>query len=323
MNKKPLLSIGIPAYNNRKYLSLLLETLSKIIIPFKNEIEILIVDDGSTDDTQNIISNYSDKFVNLKIIKQKNQGLSASRDVITKNINGKYLWSIDADDLIDNDAFTEIFKIIKNNPNVEIINLNYIIFHSDGYFNNHKSKIQDATKCKINFAFPTVWSKVFKASLLSNIVYGNKLPYEDLRTTFNIYAKANLDNILSIKKPVLFYRIRKDSIMRINDDKFLKIKEVLDIASKNLSFIQKKTLYQIHLIVFNSFHAFKFPQWSYKDQKKYVSNNLKFMKTTFGKKSLKISQKKQLGFQIKIGFWLIKYRLFLIFKIFSKFSNRD
>lgn len=98
-------SFIVPVYNTSKYLKKCLDSLVKQT--FK-DFEIIIVNDGSTDDSRSIISKYEKKYNNIKVINQKNQGLSMARNNGVKEAKGKYLIFIDSDDYVETDLLKEV-----------------------------------------------------------------------------------------------------------------------------------------------------------------------------------------------------------------------
>src|SRR5699024_2956211 len=99
MMKKKLVSIIVPIYNVE---NLLEENLKSIIKQNNKEIEIILIDDGSTDESASIYSKYS-YLKNLRIIKQKNRGVSAARNAGLKVAKGDYVVFIDPDDIVSTD----------------------------------------------------------------------------------------------------------------------------------------------------------------------------------------------------------------------------
>lgn len=98
---KPLISIIVPVYNTEQYLSKCLDSL--INQTYKN-IEIICVNDGSTDNSADILNEYDKKDKRVRMISQKNCGLSATRNTGLKNCCGEYVMFLDSDDWIDFDT---------------------------------------------------------------------------------------------------------------------------------------------------------------------------------------------------------------------------
>ena len=106
------ISVIVPCYNVEKYLE---ECLDSIVNQTFTDIEIICINDGSTDSTNRILDIYSNNDSRIKIITQTNKGLSASRNIGIENSNGEYILFIDSDDYLELTAFEEIYNIAKKN----------------------------------------------------------------------------------------------------------------------------------------------------------------------------------------------------------------
>ena len=96
-NKSPLVSVVVPIYNTEKYLR---NCLDSIIAQTNQNLEILLVDDGSTDSSGKIADSYAKKDTRIKVIHQKNTGLSSARNTGINHSSGEYLTFVDSDDYI-------------------------------------------------------------------------------------------------------------------------------------------------------------------------------------------------------------------------------
>ena len=113
---KDLVSIILPCYNAEKYIE---KCIKSIIDQTYKNIELIIVDDGSTDNTLKILNKYKENNKKIKIIEKANTGVSDSRNVGIQAANGKYIMFIDADDFYEKDAVEILYDaLIKNNVNV-------------------------------------------------------------------------------------------------------------------------------------------------------------------------------------------------------------
>ena len=121
---KPKVSVIIPIYNVQNYLPLCIES---IIYQTLKEIEIICVNDGSTDDSLLIILKYSKKDNRIMIINQRNRGLSEARNTGVKYSNGEYIYYIDSDDYLEKNALFELYEYSKKN------NLDVIYFQSSSF----------------------------------------------------------------------------------------------------------------------------------------------------------------------------------------------
>ena len=102
--KSNYISIIVPIFNAEKYIN---KCIDSLLNQTKKELEIILVNDGSTDNTENIIKNYKDK--RIKYYKNKNQGIGKSRNFGITKATGKYIMFIDSDDYIEDNACELLF----------------------------------------------------------------------------------------------------------------------------------------------------------------------------------------------------------------------
>lgn len=116
------LSVIIPVYNVEKYIT---KCIKSILLHRTNDIEIILVNDGSTDNSLALATSLLQGEDNVKIITQKNQGLSEARNTGFKDSIGEYVWFVDSDDSITEDAFNTILSQL-NGPDIIAIGYNIV-----------------------------------------------------------------------------------------------------------------------------------------------------------------------------------------------------
>ena len=127
-------SIMICSYNSEKFIS---ETLDSIIAQSFKNWEIIIVDDGSIDNSTNIIENYTKKYENIKLIKQqKNQGLASARNTAIRNSNSDWIVIIDHDDKFYIDRLQNQYEDIIKNPDSKLFFGDSIFFDAFNFKKN-------------------------------------------------------------------------------------------------------------------------------------------------------------------------------------------
>lgn len=209
-----LISVIIPAYNIEKYIGRCLDSLLKQT--YKN-LEIIVVDDGSTDDTAKIIDEYTYSYDNIKVIHKANSGVSATRNTGIDIAKGDYIGFVDGDDTVDDDMF-EI--LIRNaiNYDADISHCGYrMVFPSrtDYYYNTGDIVIQynhEGLKdlLKADRVEPGLCNKIYKSSLFEDIRLNEKIRYnEDLLANFYLFKKAKKS--VFYDKCLYNYMIRKGS----------------------------------------------------------------------------------------------------------------
>lgn len=164
---QPFFSILIPVYNTSKTLR---RTLASVLNQTFVDIEVIIVDDGSTDNSFEILKTYEARDKRVKIIKhEKNSGLLAARYTAMKEAAGKYVLFIDSDDWLELDACKILYNELKKNP-VDMLEFGYIR-EPIGY----KQPILQETGSRLNALFykrypVTIWNKVYSISIIKNVI---------------------------------------------------------------------------------------------------------------------------------------------------------
>ena len=108
-----ILSIIIPVYNVEKYIRKTLESIFESTFP-KSELEVIVVNDGTKDNSMSTVNEFAAKFDNLKIINQENQGLSVARNTGLKAARGQYVWFVDSDDWVEYDSLPFLLKHLEH-----------------------------------------------------------------------------------------------------------------------------------------------------------------------------------------------------------------
>lgn len=210
-----MMTVVVPVYNVEKYLR---GSLDSILNAKIEDMEILIINDGSTDNSEDIIKEYVEKYPNLiRYIKQKNKGLGAVRNVGLKNARGKYIVSIDSDDTIHRDFIKDAYEYCKKD--VDVILFDWLSIMKDGSFptpaldtllslpNRYKSILYTTI-------MPSTCNKIIKKSLYKKLKleFVEGLKFEDLSTNPIILLASK--TIKYFNKPYYEYMIREASIMR-------------------------------------------------------------------------------------------------------------
>jgi len=116
--QQPLVSVIIPVYNMEKYLA---ETISSVLVSTQQNFEIVIVDDGSTDDSQKVAMAFAEKDERIKFFIQKNSGASVARNHAIRMASGKYILPLDADDLVGKEYLEKAAEVLEKQQNVKLV----------------------------------------------------------------------------------------------------------------------------------------------------------------------------------------------------------
>jgi len=229
VNNAPILSIIIPVYNVELYLK---NCLDSILNQNINNYEIILINDGSTDNSSIICDEYVNKYSNIKVIHKSNGGSSDARNNGLKIAKGKYILFIDSDDFIEPESLKNIIKYTVNNVDI-------IFLDAYKYFDNKSIEKVDTDFCteklktnnkdilldnisRMNKFSGSACSKAIRREFLldNNILFENNITMEDIDWNLKILTKINTSDYYSGK--YYYYRQnRKNSITNsINENTF-------------------------------------------------------------------------------------------------------
>lgn len=181
----PKVSVIVPVYNVESYLEKCLESLVNQTL---KDIEIIIVNDGSPDNSQKIIDRYTKKYKNIKAYLKENGGLSDARNYGLKKASGKYIAFLDSDDYVTTDMYESMYKkAISGNFDMVVCDLNYI--YDDKIvkaYSNIKDDTTNIKKTMLNI-YPAAWNKIFKKDLFNkNIEFKKGVWFEDVEFIYRL-----------------------------------------------------------------------------------------------------------------------------------------
>lgn len=220
------LSVIIPVYNTEKYLR---ECLDSVLSQKVENVQIVCVNDGSTDDSLSILEEYQRNNGQIVIISQENQGLSGARNTGIRNADGKYILFLDSDDMLHEHALEEIVSVLNNND-VEIL-----LYDSDCIYETKRLKEidykDDYYHRKQSYGGPKSGQVMFAEQVenddmcdsacllainrywLSNraLFFRLGMLNEDCLFVFQCLMLA--EKVMHINRPLMIYRVREGSIM--------------------------------------------------------------------------------------------------------------
>ncbi len=211
-----VISVIVPIYNVEKYL---VRCLQSIIKQTYQNLEIILVDDGSTDTSGKLCDKFAEKDSRIIVIHKKNGGLSDARNVGIDKSSGSYLVFVDSDDWIDPDMISILYNVAQKN-NSDIIECSYR--------NIYKDHILEETNCNaeiINGDYvtalegmldwryfkPVAWNKLYKRNVIKDIRYPVGRLHEDEFTTYKYFYNAKKVSYIDVSK-YNYDRTREDSI---------------------------------------------------------------------------------------------------------------
>ncbi|MCQ2387267.1 MAG: glycosyltransferase [Clostridia bacterium] len=163
LNKKIDISVIVPVFNAEKYLNKCIESVIK---QEKITFEIILVDDGSTDNSSKICDEYSNKYDCVKVIHKENGGVSSARNTGIKNASGKYCCFVDSDDFLLENALCNMYKAIEEN------NSCFLDTVLDRDIKTGNCKINNEKKLFLKYLISGVsyypWAKLFKLDIIKD-----------------------------------------------------------------------------------------------------------------------------------------------------------
>lgn len=256
---KNLISIIIPVYNGERYLS---KCIDSILNQTYSNLEVILVDDGSTDSSPKICDKYSKKDNRIKVIHKKNGGVSSARNMGISKSTGDYIGFVDSDDYIEPNMYENLFNALKDS-HTEISMCGYNELENNKIIKSvihHKNKISGEELLKDIFEElfrPVVWNKLFKRHLFfdaqgqicfpENVSFGEDAlmitsilsPTDTISIVnealynYNIFNNSLSHNLTDDKKlSIIYYR---DTLKEVCSKKFPKLSNQLEEACFNIT----------------------------------------------------------------------------------------
>lgn len=248
-------SVIIPVYNVAEYVE---RCVSSVINQTLKEIEIIIINDGSTDNTLDIITSITDK--RIKIINKRNNGVSSARNDGIAIAKGEYILFLDGDDWVETHGLKEMHDIAVR-EDLDVLITNFFLDYEFGkcILTKMSNKISgDFVKDALlgNISFPS-WNKLFKKSLIvENYI---RFP-EDVRLgedlCFNMHAFLCTQKIKHIEDAYVHYFQRNTSASNVYDDKMYDNFKIVDFIVNLIESEHRTQKYKEELLYFEYMHTY-------------------------------------------------------------------
>ncbi|MDQ5983294.1 MAG: putative glycosyltransferase EpsH [Eubacteriales bacterium SKADARSKE-1] len=254
VSKIPTISLIVPVYNSEEYLKFALESV--VNQTFK-DFEVIIVNDGSTDSSPEIIKEFCSKYDNFHFINQENQGQGLARNAGMKIAKGEYIAFLDSDDYLAPSFFEDLYKMITES-NADISYCNYYVYFPNvglklwmpftaktGLYSSKKAL--GKLICDISLHhFP--WNKLYKRTLFTenNIEFYN-MYFEDVATCPKMFFYAK--TVAVTTKPLYYYRRHNTSTIALMDVE--KINDFIKSLGIIRNFLEEQNIYQQYKWRFN------------------------------------------------------------------------
>ncbi len=250
-------SIIVPVYNSEKYLK---DCLDSLVNQTLEEIEIIAIDDASSDKSLEILKEYEKKYPNkIRVYANtKNLGQGATRNKGIKLATGEYIGFLDSDDYVNFNMYAKMYEMAKKNNNPEIITTGLVFTKNNDYLTNNFKGIFQTNGSVLNIAdnlnvildeSPSVCNKLFRSDTIKNAPFIEGKMWEDVAFTYAKMFKAK--RILKFNDADYFYRRRANEGVSSQNNQFnahlFDIFEVCDYLEKELKEANKYEQYEYYV----------------------------------------------------------------------------
>ncbi len=252
-----MLSVVIPIYNGIKYVSELIEQIKNNSHP---DAEFIVVDDGSTDGSKELLLKASKELENFKLVSKENGGVSTARNVGVENADGDYIWFVDCDDCIEPGSVAKICKLIKTGRDMYLFDVKFIankkmlilesIENTEAFYLNDNANKFMLKNIMTNTRCNAVWNKIFKREIIVSGMI--KFPVGVTNGEDTIFLLDYYDKIKSmqyVKEPLYIYILHSDSA--VNNIRPETFDSIIEYHKKKIYYCEKYNFTEIISIVRN------------------------------------------------------------------------
>ena len=248
---KPRISVIVPVYNVEKYLK---ECLDSILNQTFEDIEIICINDGSTDNSLKILLDYIKQDYRLKVYSQYNKGQGSTRNVGLNLASGEYIYFVDSDDFIKDNTLELCYNLL-NKENLDMLifqAINYDDiqkkFFEESYYNmdflyGFENKVfnVDSISGKLFSIAVSPWNKIYKKEIIlkNNIIFSEGLIFEDNEFFFDAFLSSK--RVSFLKKHLYARRRREDSTTALGNEKYM---DCISIPNRVMNIFKKHNLYE-------------------------------------------------------------------------------
>lgn len=233
----PKVSVVVPIYNVEKYIKKCMDSLVNQTL---QEIQIIFVNDGSTDESGNIAKEYASKYPNKIIyLEKENGGLSDARNFGMRYAEGEYIAFLDSDDYVENTMYEEMYnKALQENS--DYVECDFLWEYPDKTKKDKRNSYNNKKEMLTNVRV-VAWNKLIKREILekNNISFPKELRYEDIEFTYKLIPYLN--KVSYVDKEFVHYVQRNNSIANVQNERTA---EVFTIFDNIIKYYQEKGFYE-------------------------------------------------------------------------------
>lgn len=232
----PKVSVIVPVYNVENYIEKCLDSLVNQTL---QDIEIIVVNDGSTDGSKDKIQKYLQKYDNIKYLEKENGGLSDARNFGMPHATGEYIAFLDSDDYVELDIYEKMYEIAQK-ENSDMVECDFIWEYPDKV-RLDTGKIYSNKKEMIEFARVVAWNKLIRKEILeyTKIEFPFGLRYEDVEFFYKLVPYLN--KVSFVKEGLVHYVQRDTSIANTQN---IRTKEIFTVLDDVFKFYKEKGIFE-------------------------------------------------------------------------------
>lgn len=240
--KQPLVSVIIPIYNVASYVDACVDSVARQTY---SNLEIVLVDDGSTDESSSLCDAWAQKDSRIKVIHQKNQGLSAARNAGTASSTGKYITFVDGDDELDENCIDSLWRLT-NHGEISYTQCEYgeliagkRILHGD---QETEGELNSSSFIRSSNYLTMACGKLIRRDIVERYLFPIGKIHEDVAVMPRMCYDA--ERVAYTCKSLYFYNEREESI-NASSRYYLKHLDILEAMQKNIAFFEENDVNEL------------------------------------------------------------------------------
>jgi len=309
-------SIIVPVYNVEEYLEKCLDSLVNQTL---KDVEIIVVNDGSPDNSQKIIDKFAKKYPkSIKSYIKKNGGLSDARNFGIKKAKGEFLAFVDSDDYVKADMFEKMYnKALETKADIVVCDT--INVYDSGHAEIRKSNLHYSNEDDKNYIIspPMACTRIYKKHIFEENSFKKGILYEDLHFTPSLILK---NKVAFVEEGLYYYLQRSGSIM--NQTTFnIKFLDIFKVLEHNKEVLEKKYAEEVeYLYITHLLRSAALRFLNYDNSKPYLEMINETMKSQFPNwEKNKYFQKSSL--KLRLICHLVYFKKYKMLKIIKKVTN--
>lgn len=233
MELSPKFSIIMPAYNSAEFIDL---SINSVLSQNFSDWELIIIDDGSVDDTRKIVERISEYDDRIEYHFKDNSGPADAKNLGIQLAKGEYILFLDADDLLANGALSELDSVTGDGTD-------FVIFSYERFDDSElKYGVSNKSSDQFDAMFTAVWNKLYRTSLVKKLHFPKGTFYEDVAFSAMARMISEKTKIIPAETPLYYYRQRNGSVTKSSENNARRHLDVIVDFQEMFDFIQKNEI---------------------------------------------------------------------------------